>query len=289
MSLKIVLLSFDSAYARQILHEMKNRDVVPDAVVLFANPIPHTARSKQSLTNNEPISRLRRALAPGRQLKRRLWFSLRRVPCYRPFTRRVVASGLPGSSRVLNDLRRLSPDVLVLGSCGIIGPEVIETARLGVLNVHPGVLPFVRGLEPSAHSLRVGVPLGASAHLVDKRIDTGALIERRLLPVQDRASLNDLRKQNLEMAARLMAEVVTRTVAEGQIAASVPQTVRFPLHRAQTHEERLVADSLALNGRAHELFEKWKPLCLDETTWTLPPQAIEPPTPIALSPLDVDW
>ena len=279
MSLRVVVLTLETPYGMRVLKALRERGVSPEAVVLFAGLGWDDCCSKGR-------SGLPRAAASWAW--RRLRFSALRARHYRPFSSRVVPSGSINSALLVQDLGRLRPDILVLGGSAIISQAIIDTARVGVLNAHPGVLPWVRGLSSNARALEVGVPLGSTCHLVDGRIDSGALIERRLLPVET-TSLSQLEEENSELAARLLADIVAQTVARGAFPRSVEQEARFPLGRRQTKEERQVSILLAQNGRARELFEQWKPLCLECDNWTLPPAPFTPPKKPNLLPLDVAW
>lgn len=280
-----MVLSLEQPYGMRVLQALKARGVVPEALVVFAGlDINDCFHAKSSAA--------RRREAP-RALVRWLWrrgrFRLRRTQLYAPYVRRVVPSGSLGSARLVHDLRRLQPDILVLGASRIINQEIIDTARLGVLNSHPGVLPWVRGLASAGRSLAAGVPIGATCHLVDGRIDTGALIERRLLPVEGPTTLGQLEIENGQLTANLLADVVARAVTLGSLPPSVQQEARFPLGRLETPEERQAFSLLAQTERPRELFELWNSLCLNRDTWALPPQPFTPPTTPELTPLDVAW
>ncbi len=49
--------------------------------------------------------------------------------------------------------------------------------RLGILNVHLGLLPEVRGMSSPEWSLLQGVPLGITFHYMDAGIDTGPVLQ----------------------------------------------------------------------------------------------------------------
>lgn len=74
--------------------------------------------------------------------------------------------------------RAFAPDVVVSLCHQILKEALIEIPRLGVVNVHPGVLPDFRGIQPYFWQLSEGAPRsGASLHLIeDERIDAGGLL-----------------------------------------------------------------------------------------------------------------
>ncbi len=285
MSLRVVVLSLEQPYGMRVLRALKARGVTPEALVVFAGLDVNDCYYARS-----PGARRREApRAWARWLWRQLRFRLKRTPLYQPYVRRVVPSGSLGSARLVRDLGRLQPDILVLGASRIITQDIIDTARLGVFNAHPAVLPWVRGLASAGRSLAAGVPIGSTCHLVDGRIDTGALIERRLLAIEVATELRQLETENSHLAANLLADVVAHTVALGHLPESVRQEARFPLGRLETPEEREAFSLLAQTERPRELFELWNPLCINRDNWTLPPQPFTPPVKPDLTPLDVSW
>jgi len=71
------------------------------------------------------------------------------------------------------------PDLIVLGDTRIIKGEIINIPELGIINVHPGYLPDVRGNNPYIWSILYDLPFGCSVHFIDLGIDTGDLIHRK--------------------------------------------------------------------------------------------------------------
>lgn len=86
----------------------------------------------------------------------------------------------PGAVRALASL---APDVLIQMGAGILRSEVFAIPRLGTLNVHHGVLPYIRGADSILWAVHDGRRdwLGVSIHLIDRGIDTGAILARRAL------------------------------------------------------------------------------------------------------------
>jgi len=75
-------------------------------------------------------------------------------------------------------LRKLQPDVIVQFAAGILQEQVFEVARLGTLNLHPGIAPLIKGRDPIYWALWKREPrwLGATVHLIDEGIDTGPVL-----------------------------------------------------------------------------------------------------------------
>ena len=74
-------------------------------------------------------------------------------------------------------------DLTVLGGTRIIKPEILETAHLGTINAHPGLLPWLRGSASVGWALYKDMPIGSTVHFIDPGIDTGDIIKRQELAV----------------------------------------------------------------------------------------------------------
>jgi methionyl-tRNA formyltransferase len=274
--MRVVLTTADSAHGQRVLQRIYERGIMLDAVLMltgsFGPPRPRGAEGRGSRV-------LRWPRAAASAVRRKWRFQRRRRASYATRCQRVVATGDMNSRRLRRDLLRLAPDFLVLGGGGILAPEIIETARLGVLNAHPALLPWVRGCGVVGHSLEQGVALGATVHRVDRGIDTGDVVARRLLPVAPgTVSLSALELAADELAAELLADVVEGIVRRGELPVGTPQADRYPLFRWPAVAERPRHEALAASGRAHELFELWRPLCTD-ARWTLPADPFAAPRP----------
>jgi methionyl-tRNA formyltransferase len=60
---------------------------------------------------------------------------------------------------------------------GIVTKEVLEKFKIGILNIHPAILPTYRGLDGGLWALKENGELGVSAYIMDQGIDTGKVIE----------------------------------------------------------------------------------------------------------------
>lgn len=279
---RVVLITNDSLHGQRVLQTISQRGIVLDAVLYLTGSLAMPAPRGVGLAGR--IARWPRTAASA--VKRAAHFHRKRKASYAKLCARVIGTGGMNSRRLLRDLRALAPDWIVLGGGGILGPEVIATARVGVLNVHPALLPWIRGCGITGASLEHGVALGASLHYVDRGIDTGAVIERRLAAVTPAdTNLGALELACHVLAAEMMADTVEAIVRRGEVPAGVTQTARYPLFRWGDAEEMRKHRALAATGRAHALYEAWRPLCTDEGRGTLPAAAFDPPSTITLKPV----
>jgi methionyl-tRNA formyltransferase len=110
--------------------------------------------------------------------------------------------------------------LIIFTGGNILRKQLLEVPRLGVLNVHLGLLPEVRGMSSPEWSLLNHVPAGVTLHYVDAGIDTGPLLQRCEFPdVAECESLSDLRNRLLAFGLEKAAEVIAG-LDQGTISAS---------------------------------------------------------------------
>lgn len=109
-------------------------------------------------------------------------------------------------------LEELEPDwVVSAGFMKILGPKVLASFPLRIVNTHPALLPSFPGAHAVRDALAYGVRVsGSTVHLVDEGVDTGPIIAQEavsVLPDDDEASLHERIKV---VERRLLVEVVAR-------------------------------------------------------------------------------
>jgi folate-dependent phosphoribosylglycinamide formyltransferase PurN len=106
-------------------------------------------------------------------------------------------------------LKEWSPDLIIFTGGNILRKQLLDVPRLGVLNVHLGLLPEVRGMSTPEWSLLKHVPVGVTIHYVDTGIDTGPILQRCEFPDLGRCkSLSDLRNRLVAFGVEKAGEVV---------------------------------------------------------------------------------
>lgn len=71
----------------------------------------------------------------------------------------------------------------IQGGTGIIRNEIINSFELGILNFHPGDLPFYRGCSAPEWQLYENKNIISTCHLIDEGIDTGKIVAKIQLEV----------------------------------------------------------------------------------------------------------
>jgi methionyl-tRNA formyltransferase len=126
--------------------------------------------------------------------------------------------------------------------------QLLDVPRLGVLNIHLGLLPEIRGMSSPEWSLLNHVPVGITIHYMDAGIDTGPILQRYELPdVRRSKSLSDLRHRLIAFGVEKAGDVVAG-LDQGTITAT-PQNL---LHSNVNQDSQFFVMHQRLQARAAE-------------------------------------
>lgn len=97
-------------------------------------------------------------------------------------------------------IRQMGLDVGIILGSRILKENIINAFNLGIINMHPGMLPQNRGLDNLKWAIIKNIKQGVTSHLIDSSIDKGRLIKKEQIKVYHDDSLVDihLRLQNKE-------------------------------------------------------------------------------------------
>ncbi len=85
---------------------------------------------------------------------------------------------------VVEAIARLKPDLgLSLLFDFILRKPLLDVFPAGVINLHPGYLPFNRGQYPNVWSIVDRTPAGVTLHHIDEGVDTGDIIAQQRVDV----------------------------------------------------------------------------------------------------------
>ncbi|WP_440652005.1 formyltransferase family protein [Cysteiniphilum sp. 19S12-1] len=108
----------------------------------------------------------------------------------------------------ISSIQSAAPEYIILGDTRIIKESILKMSHKGIINSHPGYLPLVRGNNPYIWAILNDIPQGCSVHFVDQDIDTGFILKRRILELNQDDSFKDLIRKINEMCALLVLEVM---------------------------------------------------------------------------------
>ncbi|TAG82236.1 MAG: methionyl-tRNA formyltransferase [Burkholderiales bacterium] len=128
------------------------------------------------------------------------------------------------SAEAQDELRALSPDLMIVAAYGLILPQVVlDIPRLGCLNIHGSLLPRWRGAAPIQRALLAGDhETGVCIMRMEAGLDTGAVLLERATPISAQDTSGTLHDRLAAIGAAACADVV-RALQQGERAAEIPQ------------------------------------------------------------------
>ncbi|NUS40526.1 MAG: phosphoribosylglycinamide formyltransferase [Terrabacter sp.] len=104
--------------------------------------------------------------------------------------------------------------VVTAGFMRILGPLTLDAQP--VVNTHPALLPSFPGANGVRDALAYGVKVtGTTCHLVDSGVDTGPIIEQRVVTVEDDDTEESLHERIKVQERDLLVDVVGRMARRG--------------------------------------------------------------------------
>lgn len=125
------------------------------------------------------------------------------------------------SARCREVIGRVDPAVVVVQGTRIVGSRTLDAIGVPVVNTHMGITPLYRGVHGGYWALAEGRPelAGTTIFLIDKGIDTGAVLAQVPFRPERRDSIVTYPYLHLATALPVLADTIA-AVAEGRAHAS---------------------------------------------------------------------
>jgi methionyl-tRNA formyltransferase len=146
---------------------------------------------------------------PAVVLARQPWMRLGEIQ------RIAAAAGIPvvwvkSAAEATDAIRSVAPEVAVAACFPWRLPRAArEIPPLGILNIHPSLLPVGRGPEPVFWTLRRGEPVtGVTVHRMDAGFDTGPIVAQAQMPVAAGIAALDLERDLMTHGGSLLVNAL---------------------------------------------------------------------------------
>ena len=129
-------------------------------------------------------------------------------------------------------------DVMVVAAYGLILPQwVLDTPRLGCLNIHASLLPRWRGAAPIHRAIEAGdAETGITIMQMDAGLDTGDMLLVDRLPIAAQDTTASLHDRLAELGGRLVVEALELAACGGLTATPQPAEGVTYAHKIEKHE-----------------------------------------------------
>ncbi|MBY5994196.1 methionyl-tRNA formyltransferase [Ferrimonas balearica] len=145
-------------------------------------------------------------------------------------------------------LANIEFDLMVVVAYGLILPKaVLELPRLGCINVHGSLLPRWRGAAPIQRAIWAGdTETGVTIMQMDEGLDTGAMLHKAALPIEDSDTSASLYTKLAELGPKALLEAL-EPLAAGTAHAEVQDNA------LANYAEKLSKEEAAVDWRKSAL------------------------------------
>jgi len=211
--LNISLIStYDSDYIRMIVNNLKEYGYYPKHIYL-ANKVGQVMFKFNSLVRIikrlgliEAIKRVKSNRYNTKHLKKENYLSINDFS--KKYNIKIDYYDHIKSGRLLAKLLQQQPKVIALAGCGIVDASLISIPEKGCVNAHPAILPGIRGVDVIEWSLIYNYPMGVTAHLVDDKVDSGKIIQTKMINLLLNESFDEFKYRVLKEQAKIMADSI---------------------------------------------------------------------------------
>lgn len=161
----------------------------------------------------------------------------------------------------INDLETIEKikeseiDLGILASYSeILSVDVIKAFKLGILNIHPSLLPKYRGAEPIRWPIRKGEKTtGTTMMMLTEKLDRGNIVEQKEIPIGDNDDFGSLTQKLVALSIEMLPNSIQK-VNDGFVGVEQSQEKTFYARRMKSEDERIdwnkAAAEIALQVRS---------------------------------------
>ena len=117
--------------------------------------------------------------------------------------------------KIIRDIKKIGAKIAVLASFGLIVPnDVLDLFDLGIINIHPSLLPKFRGPTPVQAAILNGDSItGVTIIKLDEEVDHGPILAQIEEKIQPNDTSETLYKRMFERGAELLLKVLPKYIA----------------------------------------------------------------------------
>ncbi len=158
------------------------------------------------------------------------------------------------------ELADLNADLMVVVAYGLLLPQaVLDTPRLGCINVHGSILPRWRGAAPIQRSIWAGdAETGVTIMQMDIGLDTGDMLKIATLPIEPTDTSASMYEKLAELGPQALVECLT-DIAAGNAKAEKQDDEQANYAKKLSKEEARInwADDAGHIERCVRAFNPW--------------------------------
>ena len=139
------------------------------------------------------------------------------IPVVQPRGLRLDGKSPQDASAAKDAIEAARADVMVVAAYGLILPQwVLDTPRLGCMNIHASVLPRWRGAAPIHRAIEAGdAQTGVTIMQMDAGLDTGDMLLAERIPIAPADTTGSLHDKLAPLGGRLVVQALEIAASGG--------------------------------------------------------------------------
>ena len=139
------------------------------------------------------------------------------------------------TDEIKSKLIQLNPEIIIVASFGLILPDyILNIPKLGVINIHPSLLPKLRGPSPISSAIIDGTKnTGVSIIKMVKELDAGPILFQKEFKIEEHYNseqlgleLFNLAAQNLNQTVKKIADKSIKEISQDHSLATYTKMVK---------------------------------------------------------------
>ena len=183
-----------SEFSICVLEELKKKNILPYLIIT----VPDKPKGRKLIMTPPPV---------------KIWAQKNNIKFIQPEILNIENYNL--GLRTYN-LQKDSFDLFIVVAYGkIIPKEILEIPKHGTINIHPSLLPKLRGASPIQTAILEGLKeTGTTIMLLDEEMDHGPIIRQEKIKLDKNIISTELEKKLAEESGKLLAEVIPKWISK---------------------------------------------------------------------------
>jgi methionyl-tRNA formyltransferase len=175
-----------------------------------------------------------------------VWAEKHNIPCLKPEKIK---------EEFINEIKKMNLDLFIVVAFGKILPEIlINTPKLGTINIHYSLLPKWRGASPLEAALLNGDDItGVSIQQMAYKLDSGPIIADKKISVGDIITKEELKNQLVNLGGNLLCEIMP-----GIVDRSIKPKIQNEAEVTYCSKIEKEDGEIDINGNAKENYNKYR-------------------------------
>lgn len=159
----------------------------------------------------------------------------------------------------IEEFKNSNPDIAIVVAFRMLPKAVWSLPKLGTFNLHASLLPDYRGAAPINHAIINGEKItGATTFLIDEQIDTGNILFKEEIPIDEDEDAGSLHDKLMTLGAPLIAKTIDG-LSNGLVTPT-PQIINGePKNAPKIFPETCIIDFLQPINKVYNLIRGLSP------------------------------